>query len=259
MVKYIITGYGKKISRDVIIPITNKKVLLSIVIPTYNEGGNILKLIEKVKEILNSTNFKGKYEIIVVDDNSKDKTPEIIDNLAKKNNFIALHRLEDKGIFSAVVDGIKIANGKFVLTMDADFSHPPEIIPKILSYSNEYDIVSASRFIHGGGMEAPFIRKIGSKILNMLCGIIMGVNIKDLGGNFRLFDREKFLKIPLKYNSVFGEFGFEIFYRAKKMNYKIKEVPFIYQFRKDGKSKMGSLFKYGMAYIKRAFQLRFEI
>ncbi|MBS3072616.1 glycosyltransferase [Candidatus Pacearchaeota archaeon] len=258
MVRYSIKGYGKTISQDVITHITNKKMLLSVIIPTFNEEGNVLKLTHKIKEVLDKTNFKSNYEIIVVDDNSTDRTSAIIDKLAEKNNFIALHRLKDKGIFSAVVDGIKLSNGKFVLTMDADFSHPPEIIPKILSHYRNYDIVSASRFIKGGDMESPFIRKIGSKILNRVCGIIMGVSIKDLGGNFRLFNREKFLQLPLKYDSVFGEFGFEIFYRAKKLNYKIKEVPFTYYFRKEGKSKMGNLFKYGAAYLKRAFQLRFE-
>jgi len=258
VVKYIINGHGKKISSNSPSLVSINHVLLSVVIPTFNEEKNISKLAHKVKEVLDNTNFKDNYELIVVDDNSKDKTPEIIDQLAKNSNFIALHRLKDKGIFSAVVDGIKIANGKFVLTMDADFSHPPEIIPYILSYSKDYDIVSASRFIKGGGMESPFIRKIGSKILNRICGIIIGLKIRDLGGNFRLFNRKKFLELPLRYDSVFGEFGFEIFYRAKKLSYRVKEVPFTYHFRKEGKSKMGNLLKYGMAYLRRAFQLRFE-
>ena len=107
-------------------------------------------------------------------------------------------------------------------------------------------------------MESPFIRKIGSKFLNRICGLIMNLNIKDLGGNFRVFDREKFEGLDLKYPSVFGEFGFEIFYRAKEQGYRIKEIPFIYKLRKEGKSKMGNLTKYGLVYIKRAFQLRFE-
>lgn len=258
MSRYIIKGYGKVLYKDTINPITSKKTFLSIIIPTFNEGANILKLTEKIKEVLSKEDFADNYEIIVVDDNSKDKTSEIIDNLAKSSNFIALHRLKDKGIFSAVIDGIKISNGKYVLTMDADFSHSPEIIPKILAYANDYDIVSASRFVKGGGMESPFIRRVGSKLLNRICGVIIGLHIRDLGGNFRLFKKDKFLALPLKYNSIFGEFGFEIFYRAKKLNYKIKEVPFTYYFRKEGKSKMGNLLKYGTAYLKRAFELRFE-
>ena len=62
----------------------------------------------------------------------------------------------------------------------------------------------------------------------------------------------------LQYDAIFGEFGFEIFYRAQKKNYKVKEIPFTYKFTEEGKSKMGNLSKYGIAYLKRAFQLRFE-
>ncbi|MBS3066964.1 glycosyltransferase [Candidatus Pacearchaeota archaeon] len=254
---YNYKGYGKELDFEILKNPLKKEKELSIIIPTYNEEGNLEEIVKEIKNVLNSTKFRDSHEIVVVDDSSKDKTPEIMNKLVEKGYFIALHR-KKRGIFTAVLDGIKVSNGKFVLTMDADFSHPPEIIPKILAYANDYDIVSASRFIKGGGMESPFIRRVGSKLLNRICGIIIGLNIRDLGGNFRLFKKDKFLALPLKYNSIFGEFGFEIFYRAKKLNYKIKEVPFTYYFRKEGKSKMGNLFKYGMAYLKRAFELRFE-
>jgi dolichol-phosphate mannosyltransferase len=255
MERYVIVKNRKKQNFEEI-KISKEKKDISIVIPTYNEEKNIERMVKEVLKHLERTNF-GKKEVIIVDDNSKDKTPEIIDKLTEKKEVIVLHRLNDKGIGSAVIDGIKLASGKHVLTMDADFSHPPEKIIEISKYAS-YDIVSCSRFINRGGMEAPFLRKLGSKMLNLFCGKIMGLRIKDLGGNFRMFNRKKFLDLDLKYRSLFGEFGFEIFYKATKKNYQIKEIPFIYKFRKEGKSKMGNLIKYGFAYIKMAIQLRIK-
>ena len=258
MKRYTCKGYGKNIELDAISRIFKVKKRLSVVIATYNEEATIENLCLEIKKQINLTKFKDNYEIIVVDDSSSDKTSQIINKLAGNRNFIALHRNKDKGLFSAIVDGIKLANGDLVLTMDADFSHPPKIIPSILHNADHYDIVSGSRFVKGGCMEGPFLRRFGSKVLNRFCGFILGVKTKDLGGNFRLFDRDKFLDLNLQHDAIFGEFGFEIFYRAQKKNYKVKEIPFTYKFREEGKSKMGNLSKYGIAYLKRAFQLRFE-
>jgi dolichol-phosphate mannosyltransferase len=258
MERYLIK-YGKKtIKTNDLLKINRERKELSIVIPTYNEEKTIEKLVKEIRKNLEKTKFKESYEIIVVDDKSRDKTPELINELSRGKSFVTVHRLKDKGIGSAVIDGIDVARGEYVLTMDADFSHPPEKIPEILKDYKKYDIISASRFIRSGGMEAPFLRYWGSKILNRICGIILDLKIRDLGGNFRLFNRKKFLELDLSRKALFGEFGFEIFYKAKKKNYKMKEIPFVYKFRKEGKSKMGNLAKYGLTYIKRAFELRFN-
>ena len=258
MPNHIIKGHGKTIELDVIKKPFSLKKQLSVVIPTYNEEENVEKIVKAVQKVLDNTDLKNNYEIIVADDDSKDNTPKIMDKLAKNKDIIALHRYKNRGLFLAELDAIKISNGNLVLTMDSDFSHPPELIPKLLSFSKNYDIVSASRFIKGGGMDAPLHRDLGSKILNRICGIIIGLSVKDLGGNFRLFNKEKFLKLKFIYPTVFGEFGFEIFKRAKQSKLKVKEVPFVYKFRVEGNSKMSNTLKYAIAYLKRAFELRFE-
>ncbi len=261
MKNYAFTGYGMNVKFDTLKnPVkTNKK--LSIVLPTYNEGKNIKKTIEAIKKNLKNTDFENDYEIIVVDDNSKDETPDIIDNFASKDNFIALHRYGKRGLFSAVQEGIWISNGEFVMTLDADMSHPPELIPSFLKHADKYDFVYGSRYTNGGGMQAPFIRVWGSRILNLMCIVIAGLNVSDFGGQFRLFRKKSYEKIKYKYDSKFGEYGIELFYRAKKLGFKTKAVPFTYAFREEGESKMGNFKKLpslGLKYLRTAVRLRME-
>ena len=261
MKKYMYVGYGKKIKLSDLRKTLNKKRKISIILPTYNEEENIKNIVKAIKKNLKKSKFSNSYEIIIVDDNSKDKTPNIIDNLAKKRNFIALHRYGARGLFPSIRDGIFIANGEYVLTMDADFSHPPELIPKMINYSDKYDIVYCSRFVKDGGMKAPYIRKYGSMLLNKICIFLSGLDVSDFGGQFRLIKKESYLKINFRYNSKFAEYGLELFYRAKKLGLKAKSIPFIYEFREKGKSKMGSILNLpnlGINYLKRAVQLRLE-
>ncbi len=261
MKNYLFAGYGIKAKFDSLKNPVNLKKKLSIVLPTYNEGKNIKKMVDIVRENLKSTDFKDSYEIIVIDDNSKDETPGVIDKLAKGANFIALHRYGKRGLFSAIQEGIWVSNGEYVMTMDADFSHPPELIPKFLKHADKYDIVYGSRYIKDGGMEAPFVRLWGSRILNLMCIVVAGLNVSDFGGQFRLFRKSSYEKIKFRYESRFAEYGIELFYRAKKLGLKTKAIPFTYVFREEGKSKMGNFKKLpflGLKYLKTAVKLRME-
>lgn len=258
---YIFNGYGRKVESSKLKKPFSVKQKLSIVIPTYNEAENIERIIKSIIVQLKKTDFKKDYEFVIVDDDSKDDTPRIIDFLSKKYPVIAVHRIGLRGLFSAISDGIFVANGEYILTMDADFSHPPELIPEMLRQANKADIVYATRFSDGGGMVAPPIRKYGSRVLNMACRIIGNLSTTDFGGQFRLMKKEKYEKILFKYDSVFGEYGIELFYRAQKLRYKLKSVPFVYKFRKEGNSKMGSslkIIKLALIYLGRTMRLRFE-
>jgi len=259
MAHYKCFGYGKKKELSKISKCFNVKKELSIIIPTYNEEGNIKRLAHELEKELKGINF----EIVVVDDNSKDNTPKIIDGLAGKGNFIAVHREGIRGIFSAIKDGIGIANGEYIVTMDSDFSHPPKAIKEFWKIREKYDIISGSRFAGDGDMKAPASRKYGSMMINKICGLILGIKEKDIAGGFHLMKKNVFEKINPKYDAVFGEFDFEIFYRAKKLGLSVKEVPFVYNFREEGDSKMGGsapeilgLLNYAWIYFKRAVQLR---
>lgn len=232
---------------------------LSIVIPTYNERENIEKLVRTLKNTLNQ---KIDYEIIIVDDNSIDGSKEILKNLSKEKEIVVLERLSQKGIFTAVKDGVKISRSKYIQTMDSDFSHPPKKINEFWKFRKGYNIISGSRFIKNGRFEAPFLRKYGSLFLNKICAFILGVDVRDVGGNFHLMKKKDFEKLDLKKPSSFGEFSFELFYKAKKKKMSVKEIPFHSSFRQEGNSKMGGnnlkgILKTSLKYLKRAFELRF--
>lgn len=263
MVGYICVGYGKKVKFDEISECFDVQKEVSVVLPTYNEEGNIRRIVDALKEELKEIDL----EIVIVDDNSKDKTPEIMDSLAKEEGIIALHRYSKKGIFSAIKDGVRVANGKYVVTMDSDFSHPPKVINELWKHKDAHHIVSGSRFSKGGGMEAPAGRKYGSMMINRFCAMILGVKQKDIAGGFHLIEKEKFEELDVGEDAVFGEFDFEIFYKAKKKGWKILEVPFVYRFREEGESKMGGessskiseimgLLRYAGIYFKKAFKVR---
>ena len=242
---------------DVLDTPNSTRLGLSVVIATFNEEGSLPELVTEIISVLKQTELRSNYEIIVVDDDSKDRTPMIIDSFAKSRQFLAIHRYGEKNLFSAIKDGILMASYSKVLTMDADLSHPPTLIPKMLLASEEHQIVSGSRFIKGGGMEGPILLVLGTRFLNEICRIILGLSVKDLGGNFHLFEKSDFQKIDFKFKATFGEFSFEIFYRAKELDLSVKEIPYVYEFREEGESKKTHVLSTALNYLKRAFQLRF--
>lgn len=258
MSNYVCVGYGKKLEFNEIKKPFKIEKEISIILPTYNEEGNINRLCEEIAKVMSKTEYKTKYEIVIIDDNSKDKTPEIIDALSKKLPVIALHRYGIKGIFSAIQDGIKIANGKYILNMDSDFAHPPRCILNLLKYKPNYDIVLCSRFTRGGDMSSTFIGRLGALAINRITSLILGLGVSDINGGFHIMKKSDFEKIHFKYSAKFGEFDMELLYKAKKLGLKMKEIPFIYQRRNYGKSKMGNKLKMSYYYFKRAIQLRFE-
>ncbi len=258
MSNYVYLGYGKKFEFDKIKNPVKKEKEISVILPTYNEEGNIGKLCEAIADAFSKTDCKNDYEIVIVDDNSKDKTPQIMDELSRKLPVIALHRYSKKGIFSAIQDGIKIANGKYILNMDSDFNHPPKYIPNLLKLKNDYGVVLCSRFVKGGGMPTTLISKIGAVGINTIISIFLGLGVKDINGGYHIMKKSDFEKINFKYPTKFGEFDMELLYKAKRMGLKLKEIPFVYQLRDSGESQMGNKLKMSYYYFKRAFQLKFN-
>lgn len=120
----------------------------TVILPTYNEKGNIKRLISAILE-----NMDKSVEVLVVDDNSPDNTWKVVEDMAKTNNSIRLlRRMNKRGLTSALSDGIKLAEGKTVAWMDTDLSMPPEKIRELAhKIDNGYDIAVGSRYIAGGG------------------------------------------------------------------------------------------------------------
>ena len=116
---------------------------ISIIVPTYKERENIVPLIERIHNSIS----KYDYEIIIVDDNSADGSEELVAGLATKYPVKIIVRKNKRGLSSAVVDGITSTSSEFVIVMDADLQHPPEILPDMVKALQNHDFVVASRYI----------------------------------------------------------------------------------------------------------------
>ena len=223
---------------------------VSIIIPTYNEKLNICLIIDKIIKKL-----KDNFEIIVVDDNSPDKTANEVKRCFKNKNKIRVFvRKKQKCLSTAILFGIRKAKGKIIVGMDADFNHPPEIIPKLIKNIKKFDLVIASRFIKGGGMEDKF-RYFFTYLFNLFLKHILGFPTMDNMSGFYAIKKEKLNLLPLKkiYRG-YGEYHLRLVWYAKKMGFNIKEIPVFYPKRKFGKSK-SNLIKMFFNYLFESLKL----
>lgn len=211
------------------------KTELSMIIPTYNEKENIPILLDKLFVIFKQNKING--EIIIVDDNSPDKTGEIVESLKKKyKSLMVIHRQGKLGLSSAVLEGFSVANGNVLAVMDADLSHPPEKIPEMFDIikKNEADFVIGSRYIQGGKIEGWNIKRLAmSKGAILLSRVFTPV--RDTMSGFFI------IKKQCIQNKELNPKGFKILLELIiKADYKnIKEIPITFVNRTKGESKAG--------------------
>ncbi|MEO0288301.1 MAG: polyprenol monophosphomannose synthase [candidate division WOR-3 bacterium] len=209
-----------------------------IIIPTYNEKDNIEKIINSVLKQDESI------EVLIIDDNSPDKTADIVKGMIEKDKRINLiQRPKKMGLGTAYVLGFKYAIEKgydYVFEMDADFSHDPDDIKRFLKEIQNYDLVIGSRYCNGVSVvNWPMKRLLLSYFANIYAKLITGVPIDDLTGGFKCY-RVSFLKnIDLsKIKSDGYAFQIEIDVKIYRKNGRVKEIPIIFRDRVDGYSKM---------------------
>ncbi len=209
-----------------------------VIIPTFNEIENIPLIL---KEIFN---LNINLDVLVVDDNSPDKTYQKVEELKQKypNLFLILNN-KKSGIGKAYLKGFNFAiknNYSKVIQIDADMSHNPYDIKKLLEKSNDYDLVIGSRYISGIRIiNWPLSRLALSYFANLYAKLITGLSIYDCTGGFKCFDIKILKSIDLKkINSQGYSFQIEMNYRSYVKNFKIKEIPIIFTDRTIGKSKM---------------------
>src|SRR5687768_15452954 len=219
-----------------------RKAKLSIVLPTYNESQNIVRMLDSIAETLSPYTTA---EIIVVDDNSPDGTAEIASLHAKnisnrKNNSklnVEIIRREGKfGLSSAIVAGVESATGDLLVVMDGDFSHPPQVIPSIIEalQDSDCDIVVASRYIKGGSIIGwPFKRRLMSKGATKIAQYGLGIEVKDPVSGFFAFRRD--IIDGVKLDAIGYKMLLEILVKTKGA--RVKEVPYTFTNRSVGKSK----------------------
>ena len=209
----------------------------SIILPTYNESGNIENLLTAIED--NLLSLVEPAEIIVVDDQSPDGTAEIVRH-HKCVSGVTVHlivRETGRGLASAIRRGIDESKGNKILVMDTDFNHDPIIIPRMILLLQYYDLVIGSRFVQGGGMEDR-ARNAFSQVFNMFIRLILWHKIQDNLSGFFAIRREALFS--LGHDSIFkgyGEFFIRLTYQARHKNFSILEIPVFYKLRKEGQSK----------------------
>ena len=213
---------------------------IGILLATYCEAPNVERLINEIEKINLSI------QILVIDDSSPDKTAEIVRTLQKKyTNIILFIRPEKSGLGTAIRDGFRIFLSlkyvpKFIVTMDADYSHNPQDIQVLVSHMRKEDgFVIGSRYCKGGRIEGwPSMRRIVSRTANILARSLAGLKLNDCTSGFRCYSSE-FLNVAIDnlHCSTF-EIQIETAKQARLRGFGIDETPVLFINRKRGKSKL---------------------
>ncbi len=227
-----------------------------IIIPTYNEKDNITKLVKAIFDLKIE-----ELEIIVVDDNSPDGTAKIVEKIAMGNPLLFLIKRPGKlGLGSAYLTGFKKAlslGAEFIFEMDADLSHDPADIPRMLKAIQNADLVIGSRKITGGKIIGwGWTRKLMSNGAMCFSRVLLGLKTKDVTAGFRLFRRKVLESINLENIKSNGyAFQEEMLYRVEKANFIVCEVPVTFIDRQEGKSKLSKkdIFEFFLIILKLKF------
>lgn len=224
--------------------------MVSIVIPTFNEQINVIKITNRIKKAFKDTE---DYEVIFVDD-STDNTVEYLDTLKKTNHNVKyLHRQDKNGLASAVVSGIDMSSGEIIAVMDSDLQHPPELLPDMVRCVEEgCDIVIPSRHLLGGDEYGLGIfRKIVSHTAALIGKLFLKElrGISDPTGGFFAFRKKIVNNVELK--PVGWKILMEILVRGRYES--VLEIPYKFEKRQYGKSKMS--FAEQINYLKHIFNL----
>jgi len=210
-----------------------------VVLPTYNEAGNI----ERIAAAL-GPKLEPDGRILIVDDNSPDGTGRIADRLAAADSRITvLHRARKEGLGPAYLAGFCEALGggaALIVQMDADFSHDPAYLPRLLAASEEADLVIGSRYVPGGGItEWGRARRLLSRGGSVYARRALGIGVSDLTGGFKCFRREVLEQLDLGAVAASGySFQVEMTWRTIQAGFSVMEVPITFRERDVGESKM---------------------
>jgi dolichol-phosphate mannosyltransferase len=213
-----------------------------LVLPTYNEAENLEAITQRVLPQLAATGRE--HRVLIVDDNSPDGTGRIADRLAAEHPQVeVLHRPGKGGLGPAYLAGFEraLAGGaELVLEMDADFSHDPADLPRLIAASDRADLVLGSRYVVGGGVaEWGLLRRVVSRVGSAYARLVLGVGVRDLTGGFKCFRRAVLEGLELDRVHANGyAFQIELTYRAVRAGFSVEEVPIVFRNRRVGESKM---------------------
>ena len=194
--------------------------LVSVILPCYNESGNIIPLIEAIHVELGFC----KHQVVVVDDNSPDGTYNLV--FEKKFDYVkSILRTSDPSLAKSIRRGLEEADGDMLVVMDSDFNHQPSYIPQMVKGLEYYDCVSASRFLYGGKMNNRF-RHMASWVFNVFVRVLTGKSITDsLYGFFAIHRR---VVNKLDFDKIFwgyGDYCIRLMYDLQEQQSTILQIP----------------------------------
>ncbi len=228
----------------------------SVILPTLNEKGHILKLIEEISYIFKT--FKKEYEIIVVDDNSNDGTFEIVKNYQIDKSYlkVILRTNKKKNLAESINEGILASKFENIIWLDADFQHPPKYIKNFIEKSKKYDAIISSRFLDKSERyfnNDKFKKQINenqSYLYNKLCRIFLFRDITDYTSGYICVKKKFFKNYSLK--GYYGDYFVDMIVNLKKKKINLIEIPFKDEIRASGISK--TVVKVNIKYIYICFR-----
>lgn len=229
-----------------------------VIIPTYNEKDNISRLLQAIRKLK-----VADLEILIVDDSSPDGTGEMVQNEAQKSGAEVhlLTRRQKEGLGAAYAAGFQWSLGHhfdYVVSMDADFSHRPDDLLKLLSADINADIVIGSRYVPAGAIVGwDLKRQLNSRLANMLTRLMLGLAPKDVTAGFKRYSR-RFLE-SLDYSNIIASgyaFQVEMIFQAVRRGFTVIEVPIVFVDRRAGRSKISGELKRSMSIVWRLFLRR---
>ncbi len=221
-------------------PLSSRSLQLSIVVPTYNEKGNVSELVSRLGRVLNGI----EWEVIFVDDDSPDQTHSLVKEIAQTDSKVrCIRRIGRRGLAGACIEGMLSSSAPVVAVMDADLQHDEEILPRMLSeISSGAELVVGSRYVDGGtsteGLTA--VRQWGSSFATSLARKFLKTRISDPMSGFFMMRRDKFEEVA----PHLSKDGFKLLLditASASTPLRTVEVPFTFKMRVEGESKLDTL------------------
>jgi len=233
-------------------------VTASVVLPTYNERDVIVGV---VAEILDAV---GDVEVLVVDDDSPDRTWETVDTaFAGDGRARALRRIGRRGLPSAIAEGIGATKGEVVVWLDADGSMPADVIPRLVAATADADVAVASRYAAGGkDARDSAARILASRVINTFGTLWLGGPVRDWTSGFVAARRSALQRVPIRSDHAYGDYCIDFLHRACRQGLRVVEVPYACVERRAGTTKTSPSVRrfaaLGLRYVHTIRRLRRE-
>jgi dolichol-phosphate mannosyltransferase len=230
----------------------------SVVLPTYNERAVICGL---VREILDAV---GDVEVLVVDDDSPDRTWELVETTFRgEGRARTIRRVGRRGLASAIAEGIAASRGDVVVWLDADGSMPAEVIPRLIAATADADVAVASRYAPGGrDARDSTVRILASRAINAFGSLWLGGPVRDWTSGFVAARRSALRRVPIRPDHVYGDYCIDFLHRACRAGCRVVEVPYACVERRAGTTKTSpSLRRFaglGLTYARTIVRLRWK-